>query len=144
MSAFVVSDNHIDALVTFARNQEGLLGRMLRRANVTTYDATETSIGRILLAENVRSVCHRYPDDEPESIEHYKFAPFPLPLEPRQIAVFVLKAAHCLDYQSCETDDWPETVACALLQMIERRACSILCDTLPEYDAAPWGVQVRE
>lgn len=68
MSAFIVSHDHIDALLTFAKlhrvayyvpqsicNKPG-------GTRVTIDDDTVSEVGRILLDENERSVRHRYPD----------------------------------------------------------------------------------
>ena len=93
-------------------------------------------IGRILLDENVRSVAHRYNnrinDGERNAGAIYAYRPFATPLAP----VEFLKACKCLEFQSCETDDYETTVAYRII-----RACidSVARD-LPGYESAPWEV----
>jgi hypothetical protein len=99
-------------------------------------------IGRILWAENWRSLNARYPDTKTdragapgntdETPRDYRFRTPQRPIE----AVKVIKAAHCLSYQSCETEDYYETFAAKLLQAIERNALY----HLPGYEDAPWGL----
>lgn len=99
-------------------------------------------VGRILWAENLRSINYRYPDtltnraDMPgnmdEVTEDYRFRPIAVSVE----AVNVLSVAACLEYQSCESDDWSETVACAILKAL----CRAAIRHLPGYDDAPWGM----
>jgi hypothetical protein len=78
MSAFVVSHDHIDALLTFAEFRRLDLSHIVR-----TRDLSKT--GQLLLAENERSVYHRYPDcsgpdDLPGKIGEeaigYRYRPF--------------------------------------------------------------------
>src|SRR5262252_5928047 len=81
MSAFVVSHDHIDALLTFVRYENrDLLERLGHYANRGAA-ADLTDIGRVLLKECERSVEHRYPDgDLPgktgEHAEDYYFKTF--------------------------------------------------------------------
>lgn len=49
-------------------------------------------------------------------------------------SVAAIKMADCLDYQSCEVDNWKHTEAYDLIQAIQGAAHR----ALPGYDAAPW------
>lgn len=151
MSAFVCDPEHIKALAMFAASQ----GRYAGGRNIPEYwlkyfggkDMTGHSpaecasyYATILLEENLRSVGYRY--DDPE----YKDLPGPIPT-PREIHVTdsdmlvrrqinplqILKMCACLDYQSCETEDWRQTVAYTLLGGIKDAAINIL----PGYDESP-------
>lgn len=130
MSAFIVSHDHIDAILTFAWNEGGL-----------DVDAL-TRMGRKLLEENVRSVRHRYPEGElpgtiGETPESYAFKPFEgLPVLPAQKLAWVLKACHCYGYQACECDDYEQSEAYRIIQAIEERAVR----SLPHYATAPWEI----
>jgi hypothetical protein len=147
MSAFIVSHDHIDALLTFAsmRNIQGTVSYFVKetrkRVDITALNATE--VGRILLTENERSVYARYTDCGPgkgnapgtlgEDAETYTFKPWPwnATLTPASI----LKACSCFDYQACETDDYRETLAYTIIDAIRHRAIA----SLPGYDdAAGW------
>lgn len=103
----------------------------------------------ILYRENVRSVQYRYsniprndlpgPCEDPGhvTISNRDMA---APKYVRVKALWVLKMCDCLDYQSCETDDWRETLAFRLLQSI--RAAAV--HALPGYDDAPWDYYADE
>jgi hypothetical protein len=146
MSAFVVSHDHIDALLTFATDQKpndeivfvvGDVGREITAANAT-------EIGRILLAENVRSVQARYPQlpaselpgalvDE-DTVASYKFGTWRVAkLEP----LWILKACDSFDHQACETEDYEASDACVIIEAIRIRAIR----ELPGYTNAPgWSL----
>ena len=132
MSAFIVEHEHIDALLTFVQENEVRL-YAFNRPELT--NANMTLVGRELLSENVRSVCHRYPDATPDA-ETYTFQRFAIPLTP----IEALKASHCLDYQSCEHDEWQESLAYATLQDINRACWTKILHGNAEYDRAPWGI----
>ena len=100
----------------------------------------------MLLAENERSVCNRYPDCTPgngpgkvgeEAIGYtFKlFEPFALMPFPKKLA-WVLKACQCYDYQACENDDYEQSIAHRIIRAIEAKA--IRC--LPSYEDAPWEI----
>ena len=101
---------------------------------VTRDNAEE--VGRILLAENVRSVTHRYggrlDDDEQNAAALYRFAYAGRPRSPVQL----IKAVHCLDYQSCETEDWESSIAWRICQAILANATT----KLPGYETAAWEI----
>lgn len=133
MSAYVVNDDHIDALITFA---------VLKR--VSYYfdgrwreigDTTATDAGRILLTENERSVAHRYPgDDSRGEGPSYRFKMFP----PDSVTpLAILKGVQGLEYQCSETPDWRTTEAHAILHAIERAAIR----ALPGYAAGAWEIK---
>jgi hypothetical protein len=103
-----------------------------------------TYYANILYCENIRSVQGRYPDDsfddlpgpceKPEMLEVTRgecceqYNDVRLAVSPTAI----LKMCACLDYQSCETDDWDTTLAYKLLQRIRLAAISLL----PGYECA--------
>ena len=133
MSAFIVTDTHVNALVTYAVDKRLSYFDGKNRNNILAHNAEE--VGRILMDENVRSVCHRYNEasaEEKSAGASYKFERFETPLTP----VEAIKACHCLEYQSCETDDWEGTIAWRILQAIISHASH----NLPGYDKAPWGI----
>ena len=145
MSAFIVSTDHIDYLITAAceagiggpgvywdeRGQGGDLERI--------DDANAERIGAALLAANVASVAYRYgagrdqlpgpvPNPDPAT---YRFRAFP-GIEPVQ----VLKALDCYAYQSCERPDWQGSPAARFVEALRARYVG----QLPGYDAALWEV----
>lgn len=157
MSAFICGSDHIKALAIFAAHSsrphgmnvdpryfkhEGGDERMYGRPEeeIATYYAN------ILYCENIRSVQGRYPNDtfedlpgpcdkaeqlEVSSLEAFaQYSDARLTLTPLDI----LKMCDCLEYQSCESADYRETLAWRLLGMIRRAAWR----ALPGYDDAPW------
>jgi len=155
MSAFVVDTVHIDALLTAGlrlphdwqrplawfwpvldaatdrgswTSDELLDQARPRRRRLT--DSTAGRVGAMLLAENRRSVDHRY--DEQEWEQPYLFTAIPGIPDP----VVVLKAIDCYRYQSCEHPGWASSEAqqfCLALQ-------ALAVTHLPGYDQAPWPI----
>lgn len=129
MSAFIVSNTQINALVRFAstNNVSFYYGPTSQRWNVS---GNEDATAQLLLDENVRSVNFRYGETtEAERIVYQIDAPDLTPVQ-------VIKAAQCLEYQSCETSDWEQTMAKKLLTTIIDWAVT----KLPGYEAAPWSI----
>jgi len=141
MSAYIVDKKHIQYLV----------GAMLSRRIVQNYgfsywNGTEriavragdyeqaAHIGTILWQENVKSVNARYSDAT--DLEAYQITPDEVgnywdEFDPVQ----VIKACHCLDYQSCEHEGWQASDAKAILTRLIKCACNALAG----YDKAQWG-----
>jgi hypothetical protein len=101
-------------------------------------ELTPDELGQILMAENVRSVRTRYPNDAPDNLPGpcdqsrvlaYRFQPVS-----HQLPAWVVKAADCLQYQSCESDDYEETLGYKVVQAIREAAIRHLTVD------APWGV----
>ena len=134
MSAFIVNQNHINALVSAMLDGHMSYWDGHNRVFVTRHNAEET--GRILLAENVRSVNYRYrgeiDDDEKNAAASYRFTQFTRRLSPVQL----IKAVHCLDYQSSENEDWENSIAWRICQIIIFHATT----QLPGYDNARWEI----
>jgi len=142
MSAFVVSHDHIDALVTYAVVQRLRYRHDGRMIDITTNNAT--LVGKVLLLENVRSVLSRYPNctaetvpGSGESAATYKFSPFAGldTLPQHKLVALILTGCSCYDYQACETNGYDESVACGIIEAIRQEAIR----AVPKYDA-PWEV----
>jgi hypothetical protein len=162
MSAFIVSDTHIDALLTAGLilvRPHGPLRwfypeiTVLEVADATrpgvafTEDSVQlvegrshelrednaTDVGAMLVAANRDSVNFRYGE---EAIEPpYRFRRLSGTPDP----LAVLKAIGCYEYQSCEHPGWR---ACQARQFCDalREVC-IGC--LPGYEEAPWEISDR-
>ena len=144
MSAFICSPEHIAALAAFAASCDSVIYEWQGDNAITSAQ----HIARGLLQENIRSVNARYPHDNgiveslpgsgytldqlndmvDEQAERYFFTAPPLSL------IAYLKMAACLNYQSCETDNWETTLAHRQLQWI----ISAVHRKLDGYDSAPW------
>jgi len=129
MSAYVVSKKHLATIANFAVQHDTWLDD--HRATENDYN----HIYKTLAAENVRSVCHRYAAEKPETYASF-LRPSLKGKTPAIDAVAVVKLCDCLDYQSCETDDWETTPACRLLRRIRDKAVRLI----PGYEEAPWAI----
>ena len=114
MSAFVVSDTHIDALVSaglaFARPTEPMAWYhagpdSMERAYQLRPD-NQTEVGAMLLAANHTSVNLLY-GERTATESAYSFRRLAGVPDP----VVVLKALACFEYQSCEHPDWATSQA---------------------------------
>ena len=160
MSAYIVSDIHIHALLTagleggsgvlrwFAPESEeptlptdhqagepwgptAISSNNRRRRELT--QETADAVGLMLLAQNYASVNFRYDEGQDDS---YQYHFHELTGSPSEHAVVVLKAIDGYSYQACETPDWEQTEAHAFCQALRSR----MIHRLPGYDAAPWGI----
>jgi hypothetical protein len=135
VSAYMVNRVHLDVLIraglVMSRESEVSWYHNGKRHELTLDKANET--GWMLARENVRSLRALYAnpaDIIPDWTESYTYANpgyTPTPVE-------VLKALKCYVYQSCESEDWRDTEACAFIETMTGRAVSMLAG----YDKAPW------
>lgn len=129
MSAYVMACEDIAPIVEFAvqHNLTYRDGHHWRKADKATADA----LGQLLLNENVRSVNYRYRENEPAPV-YAHVAPNRLARRVRtgrDVDAFlaaVADAAGCLDYQSCETDDWTKSDAFAFLASVNAKLARMM------------------
>lgn len=148
MSAFLVTDAHINVMLTFAAQHRLSLPdpRCLSASIEVTQLSNATLIGEALLRENLRSLTCRYgaahgftpePHSDDSYAERYRFNPdHRLAHLGTGLAVAIIKLTHCFDYQACETDDYATTPAAAISRALRDAATY----HLPGYDKAPWGI----
>ncbi len=110
MSAYIVNDYHISALVNSVSAHEFHTWH-----NGATQNFTQESAGQILKDENYRSVNSRYQEDD-------KAPPFDHDLMVSKQPVEILMGCRCFNYQACESDDWDQTLAHSILEMIQSHA----------------------
>lgn len=119
MSAFVVNKKHVLEIVRFLENHGSELGNRITVSGVdysTCNSHDLLTLCNILYAENVRSVCYKYSDERAETygiIDTYTSVAETI--SPAQC----IMSLRCLDYQSCETDDWETTGAKHIIDLIE-------------------------
>ncbi|MGK9171552.1 hypothetical protein KXR53_35045 [Inquilinus limosus] len=135
MSAFVVDQEHLDELVSAAIDLEIRARLAPDRACQQVNHENANDFGRMLWAENVRSVIHRYRLSGTEEaaeyeaeVEAYRFTWRPVP--PGRAA----KRLACFEYQACECEDWMESLAYDFGSQMARA----LIAKLPGYAEAPW------
>lgn len=148
MSAYIVSEDHIDYLVTAAieLGTNGGYGLYWQDQRVTRNNAT--AFGAMLLRENIASVQRRYSDTEYADLPgplvtpfvseytYRRFSASPFSGHDLDTIVQVLKAVSCYEYQSCEHAGWEMSDA--------KRACDQIRSgyiyRLPGYEDAEWEV----
>ena len=143
MSAFVVSQHHINFLVQIAVH----IGSGRRLSWYTNnvhhklgFDRKDfEAIGQKLLDENTRSVDYRY---RASGIADAIGEPFTYTYGVPDCVMRggwhaqTLKAIACLRYQSCEHPGWEASEACAFLRALEHATI----DRLPGYESAVWEI----
>ena len=153
MSAFICGEDHFKVLAIFAASRRhGSLNvdpryiKGLKADHEDTMTGLATIYADILYQENVRSVRARYPQDKWDGLPGPISKPIHIVLDPidqtlakfRLPPVAILKMCDCLEYQSCETEDYRQTVAFELLDRIRRAAIHCLAG----YEDAPWDYDV--
>ena len=162
MSASVVSPEHIKELVTHAVGKRNgsmrvdprylkyhiseTLGEQLQEAH-TDKDIATIYAG-VLYSENLRSVAYKYDGCKTiqelpgliEKPEYIEITTSDLVYRKVRNPVHIIKMCHCLDYQSCETDNWEQTDAYQILQSIIDSATR----ELPGYEDAPWEYSIEK
>jgi hypothetical protein len=135
MSAFVVTKQHIDAMVTAGLPRPGDPGWIRwsdpvdpQRTHILNLDTADRA-GSLMWQENRVSVNHRYRDgDEIDVLYAFEL----LGHNP----VTVLKLIDCYEYQSNEHPGWERSQAKRLCGQLRKQVIS----KLPGYDDAPWGL----
>ena len=155
MSAFICSPDHFKVLAVFAASRRHGSLRVdpryidgFKQLEVRNELELASAYADVLYAENIRSVLHRYPDDTLDSAPGPIDKPESITVTARDVCaaryrlppVAILSMCDCLEYQSCETEDWASTPAWRLLNAIRRAAIR----ALPGYDDAPWDYCAEE
>lgn len=149
MSAYIVHSEHIRVLVwaglNYSRPGSPMTWHVPDPENAVSPETVHTSfgthyrqlthetaeaVGQILLDENVRSVNHRYNEDEGYVYEHAA------PEDRRWTPAEILKAIDCYEYQACETREWTASEAYSIITGLR----STLIHTMPGYDDGPWEI----
>ncbi len=127
MSAFILDQKHINALVTWA----SVTGIEVKGCKVIDH---EQGFVTMLHRQNVRSVNYRY--DEHTEYYGYKWEPVfvGLHLSKRELLQIIM-ACKCYRYQSCETDDYETTLAHQMIEDMIDHATWLLGMTKSEVDS---------
>ena len=142
MSAYICNPEHIGALAAYTR-RDYAIGCAIYEYKVGDGETdTVRNVAAKLAAENIRSVATRYPNDgdgnRPGPIgmldadiisEAQDYAEKYLFEWPGLSAWDIMRMAAVFAYQSCETDDWRDTLVYRQIEYIKSAALS----SLPEY-----------
>ena len=149
MSAFIVQPEQAGLLAAWAVYHRAGLRELEKGERLLTARA----IAQELIAENIKSVAHRYPTDtdgnrpgpclrDAQIVEaaalwagHYQQEGLPENVAPLTIA----KLAGCLEYQSCEHEGFKTSLAQRQINKIRSRVLTLL----PGYSRAPWSWEDR-
>ena len=134
MSAFVVTDATITGILQAFTPEYAGDGAFYYHQDEAHYiGGHEAEVAQKLVDENYRSVNYRYN----EAGQAHKF-------QRRTIrsltAVEIIKLCDCYEYQACETSDWRDTEAAAILAVAKSRAIR----RLPGYSSANWSMKDKE
>ena len=143
MSAFIVNDIHIDALVNLALAPPAGFARIPGGPYALRFDFHDNrgdgevrldranDLGQMLRNANLRSIKDRYPESEED------YWPYHYKRPPRQLtALEGLKALACYEYQTCESDSWDGSLAWMFCEALRRH----LIHFIPGYDEGPWEI----
>ena len=151
MSAYIVSRQHIDALMVIIAEGPAQSEctpedweSNVRYANILPQNSENrlNDLGDMFIRENLSSIHYRYPNTlqnpentpGPEDLYWTKKYVYQRPARVPNV-VEALKVIDCYAYQSCEHPEWETSEAykiCAKLR-------EMLITALPGYNAAPWG-----
>ena len=151
MSAYICNPEHIGILAAYAAVNDCAIYEWRMSDNILTAQ----NVAKGLALENIRSVAHRYPNDEDgqrpgpnlkdadivEACQIYaghfakRLGGVIVMAEDVLEPIQVIKLVRSLDYQSCETDDWEMTLAAQQLRWISGEAIS----RLDGYEDADWS-----
>lgn len=92
-------------------------------------------VGQVLRDQNAASVDYRYgPTADMGTDAPYRYRSCSLSIDPR----FILMVARCYSYQSCETPDWEQSLAFAIIDGIKEAAIEQLTE------GQPWGAREED
>ncbi len=144
MSAFVVSDQHVCALLTFASlDRRGVTFYLKHQALDCHKKADLQTAAQILKDQCIKSVMIRYPKDTLETLpgpndlrQEIEFTYSPHPTLKLLKPVDILSACSCYDYQACEDPDYGTTPARQIIETIRNNAVR----RLPGYEQVAWEI----
>lgn len=142
MSAFIVSKEHIEAIVAYAQRKQIHVVHPSEKLIYSFSDPEDAvTMQNALVDENYRSIYARYGDKTPSPMI-IKTAD--MNTVPKYSDVAIYKACQCLEYQSCEHDDYRNTFGYRILSTIQNYAADEIISKMPEYDKAAWEIHSFE
>jgi hypothetical protein len=136
MSAYVVSDNHINAMVNFTRSKMRYSEKFSFYHDGKSYEFNLNDLldankfAQVLIDENYRSIIFRYKGKKevPHSANFCR--------DEIVSPVQMLKLISCYEYQACENGDYDKTLASKICHKLRLNAIKFL----QGYEEAKWGL----
>lgn len=129
MSAFLVSDDHITAICTFACDSRTSGVRVWLNGQPERASGRHMEAFQMLKQANIDSLTARYGD--PQQTAEAKLGRLKLP------PLAIVKACDCLAYQCSEVENWKDTDAAKTLEEIKYAAVA----AIPGYDEEAWEIE---
>ena len=137
MSSYLVSSDHISAIVSFAVDCGLYFYDQKARCHVQITEANAKAVGAILFGENLKSVISKYGDritkEERARVKAYAFKRVK---RGTYSAADIMNACACLEYQSSEHASWPRSQAFGVLSMI----MTVIGKTLAVPKSKVWNI----
>ena len=140
MSAYLLDDQTFGILAKFAIDNDVTKYGQLYRSGLDTIE----DVLKELVGANIKSLATRYPDTKADPALDFAGVVKQIFLRRCNVEASrewnvdlmeILKSCDCLDYQSCEFDEWHDSTAYKILNGIRATAIK----KLPGYDSAMWG-----
>lgn len=127
MSAYLVSDNHINVIVSYFAHEIQGKGLYCKVNGEYAYLTPENAkyVAYELYRENVRSVDRRYNEHNSDELYNFEYLRHVKDVyNPLEIS----GALDCLEYQSCERDDYNRSEAYRLLHNMRKHLLRQMAD----------------
>ena len=131
MSAYIVSTNTIDKIITFIVQDNHLTGCLPLEFRAELPAKFKTVLGRAMFALNEKSVNERYSATDAAPVYSFSYAA-------HTNAMQALKSIQCWLYQSCE-GKCDESELYQAFERIQHRIAMEIIRSMPEYEKALWG-----
>lgn len=127
MSAYLVSPETIQAIVTFAHNDN-------LSSDYKTVESCQ-QLTNMLINQNVESVNYAYRHRPEYQAEPYELI-FDLRYNRKFKPIEIVKLIDCLDYQCCETEDYEGSIIQKILNTLKDHAI----EQIEGYKESAWGL----
>ena len=137
MSAYIMTDDEINIIVSYFIEpmQARDAGAYVKVGD--NYDylniMNSAQVAKILKDENIRSVNNRY-NDNTESVYEFEY----IPSARKRPVGNIIGALDCLEYQSCESDDWQTTNAWTIICQLRKHLLKQIAEREETYT---WGIE---
>ncbi len=139
MSAFLVSDKHINTILSYANRHDVPLYTKQNNYDRQNIDDLQ-KLSQLLINENDKSVSERYNYTRQEPPIKFKFETTKFSENSAEAHAQIIRLCNCYDYQSCETDDYYQSAAHEIVGCIKNTATRNLIEAIDINDEIEWTV----